>query len=244
MKRIASFFSVIVFCIVGSGFGDSVQNSPNLDCIDTPTCNTLLRGMYNFHMRFYESGGVLTRAWVGFSNSFMIGATFNLDNVIGEGTITGREPQILAKIKILEDSPAFPSLAIGYEPQSFGSTYNSDPNAKYKYSNKPTGIYAVITKSLLAGFYVSAGIGNHNIWKDFVFETDFDVFANVIWMINQDFAFLAEYNDIISKDYGSLNMGVRYAFAPELRIELSFKGLTKKPEEFVRNLRIDYVNYF
>ncbi|MFH1824088.1 MAG: hypothetical protein ABH873_02530 [Candidatus Firestonebacteria bacterium] len=238
MKKAVSLLAVVVFCIGSFGFCESVQNSPNLDCVDTPTCNTLLRGMYNFHMRFYESGGVLTRAWVGFASTFMIGATFNLDNVIGAGNVTGREPKILAKIKIIEDSTAFPSLAIGYEPQSFGEL------ASDKYSTKPVGIYAVVTKNLLSGLFVTGGVGNHNVFTDFKFDTDLNVFASVILMLNPDFALLVEYNDIISKDWGSLNIGLRYAFAPELRIEVDFKGLTKKPEDFIRNLRIDYVNYF
>lgn len=241
MKKAISLLVVFAVCLFGQVvYSESVQNSPNLDAIDTPTTNTLLRGMYNFHLKFYEGGGVLTRAWVGFANIFMIGATFNLDNVIGMGTVTGREPKILAKIKIIEDSPAFPSVALGYEPQSFG-VY--DPISD-KYSIKPIGLYAVVTKNVAPSLFLSAGVGNHNVFKDFKLDTDLDVFANAALMLNPDLGLLVECNDIISKDYLNLSVGIRYAFAPELRIEIDFKGLTKKPEEYIRNLRIDYVNYF
>ena len=221
-------------------FGEtSVQNTPNTDIIDTPTSKTLLRGMYNFHMRFYEAGGVLTRAWVGFANSFMIGATFNLDNVIGMGAIKGREPKVLAKVRIIEDSVAFPALALGYEPQSFG-VFTPGPDT---YSVKPIGAYAVVTKQI-GILSVNAGICNHNVWNNFSLNNDLGIFAGAIAMINPDFAVLGEYNDITSLSTNSLNLGFRYAFAPELRIEIDIKGLTGDPTMYIRNLRIDYTNYF
>jgi len=217
----------------------SVQNTPNIDVIDTPTSNTLLRGMYNFHMRFYESGGVLTRAWVGFSNNFMIGATFNLDNVVGVGAITGREPKVLAKLRLIDDSTAFPSLAIGYEPQSFGFYLGG---ANFAYSVKPIGAYAVVTKQL-GILYLNGGVNNHNVWTNFTFSSDLGIFAGGTVMLNPDFAVLVEYNDI-SLPSNSLNLGFRYAFAPELRIEVDIKGLTGDSTGYVRNLRLDYTNYF
>jgi hypothetical protein len=211
---------------------ESVQNSPNLDVIDAPTANTLLRGMYNFHLRFYEGGGVITRAWVGFANIFMVGATFNTQNVIGMGTVTAKEPKVLAKIKIIEDSAVFPSLAFGYEPQEYGLTA------------RPMGIYGVVTKTLLGNLVVDGGIYNHNVVTNFNFSDDFGVFAGGIWQVGQDFAFLVDCTDILQTSSLSLNFGIRYAFAPELRLEMDFKGLTKDPSLCVRNLRIDYVNYF
>jgi len=215
----------------------SVQSTPNIDIVDTPTSNTLLRGMYNFHMRFYESGGVLTRAWVGFANTFMIGATFNLDNVIGVGTITGREPKVLAKLRIMEDSAAFPALAVGYEPQAFGFYTGT------AYTVRPIGAYAVVTKQL-GVLSLNGGINNHNVWTNFNFSNDLGIFAGATVMLNPDFAVLAEYNDATSMTTNSLNIGFRYSFAPELRIEVDVKGLTGDPANYVRNLRIDYTNYF
>jgi hypothetical protein len=218
----------------------SVQNTPNIDIIDTPTSNTLLRGMYNFHMRFYESGGVLTRAWVGFANTFMIGATFNLDNVIGVGTITGREPKVLAKLRLIEDSAAFPSLAVGYEPQSFGVFVGGATSA---YSVRPIGAYAVVTKQL-GIINLNGGVNNHNVWTNFSFSGDLGAFAGATVMLNTDFAVLLEYNDLTSSTTNSLNLGFRYAFAPELRIEVDIKGLQGDSTKYVRNLRLDYTNYF
>ncbi len=210
---------------------ESVQNSPNLDIIDTPTTNTLLRGMYNFHMRFYEGGGLNTRAWVGFANVFMIGASFDLQNAIGQGNVDGREPKVLAKVRIIDESIAFPSIAFGYEPQTIGMT------------TFPMGIYAAASKTIMPGIICSGGVNNHNVFTNFVFNDNFGVFAGVIWMPSQDFAFLGEINDIIQNNR-SLNVGIRFAFAPEIRIEFDFKGLTKSQSEYARNLRIDYVNYF
>jgi hypothetical protein len=241
MKK--SLVAVVLVLVIGFGsnsYSTSVQTSPNLDCVDTPTCNTLLRGMYNLHLRFYEGGGVLTRAWVGFGNSLMIGASFNLDNVIGQGNVTGREPKILAKIKIIDDSPAFPSLAIGYEPQAYGYYM---PGID-RYTVKPIGLYAVITKQVIPNLFITVGAGNHNVFKDFKADTDLGIFANSIIQLSQDFSFLFEYNDILNKDAGCLSAGLRYAFAPELRIEFDLKGLTNSSENYIRNLRIDYINYF
>ncbi len=210
---------------------ESVQNSPNLDIVDTPTTNTLLRGMYNFHMRFYEGGGLNTRAWVGFANVFMIGASFDLQNAIGQGNVEGREPKVLAKVRIIEESIAFPSIALGYEPQTIGLT------------TFPMGIYVAASKIIMPNVVFSGGINNHNVFTNFVFSDNLGVFAGLIWMPGQDFAFIGEVNDII-QNARSVNVGIRYAFAPEIRIEFDFKGLTKSTSDYTRNLRIDYVNYF
>ena len=238
MKKIVC--AVLLVMAISPLFAESsVQNTPNIDIVDTPTSNTLLRGMYNFHMRFYESGGVLTRAWVGFANTFMIGATFNLDNVIGVGTITGREPKVLAKLRLIEDSAAFPALAVGYEPQAFGFYIAGNSS----YSVRPIGAYAVVTKQL-GIINLNGGINNHNIWTNFNLSNDLGIFAGATVMLNPDFAVLLEYNDATSLTTNSLNLGFRYAFAPELRIEVDIKGLTGDPVNYVRNLRIDYTNYF
>ena len=224
--------AALVFCSIFPVLAESVQNSPNLDIIDTPTTNSLLRGMYNFHMRFYEGGGLNTRAWVGFANILMIGASFDVQNAIGVGNVNGREPKVLAKIRIIEDNSAFPSLAFGYEPQTNGAV------------TIPLGVYAVVSKNFFGNLLVSGGINNHNKFTDFNLTNDLGVFANAAWLIGQDFSILCEFNDILQDGSRSLNAGFRYAFAPELRIEFDFKGLTKTSDQYIRNLRIDYVNYF
>ncbi len=230
MKK--TLIAIVLFCAAMTGArAESVQNSPNLDIIDTPTTNTLLRGMYNFHMRFYEGGGLNTRAWVGFANVFMIGASFDLQNAIGQGNVNGREPKVLAKVRIIEESMAFPAIAFGYEPQTIGLT------------TFPMGIYAAASKTVMPNVIFSGGINNHNIFTDFVVSDDLGVFAGLIWMPSVDFAFIGEVNDIIQNGR-SVNVGIRYAFAPEIRIEFDFKGLTKSTADYTRNLRIDYVNYF
>ena len=225
------FAMVLVFAVMTGARSESVQNSPNLDIIDTPTTNTLLRGMYNFHLRFYENGGLNTRAWVGFANVFMIGASFDLQNAIGQGNVEGREPKVLAKVRIIEESMAFPAIALGYEPQTIGLT------------TYPMGIYAVASKMIMPNVIFSSGVNNHNVFTNFVFNDNFGFFAGLVWMPGQDFAFIGEVNDIIQNGR-SVNFGIRYAFAPEIRIEFDFKGLTKSASDYSRNLRIDYVNYF
>ncbi len=224
--------TVLVVCSVFPARAESVQNSPNLDIIDTPTSNTLLRGMYNFHMRFYEGGGLNTRAWVGFANILMIGASFDVQNAIGVGNVNGREPKVLAKIRIMEETPAFPAIAFGYEPQTNGIL------------TIPLGVYAVASKSIMNNFLLSGGINNHNKFTDFNVSNNLGVFANVAWTTSQDFSILLELNDLLQDGSRSLNLGFRYAFAPELRLEFDFKGLTRNSTDYIRNLRLDYVNYF
>ncbi len=230
MKK--SLIALVMVCAFVAGLhSESVQNAPNLDIIDTPTTNTLLRGMYNFHMRFYEGGGLNTRAWVGFANVFMIGASFDVQNAIGTGNVNGREPKVLAKVRMIEESVAFPAIALGYEPQTIGLT------------TFPMGIYAAVSKTIMPNVILSGGVNNHNVFTNFVFNDNFGVFAGLVWMPSQDFAFLGEMNDLIQNGR-SLNLGIRYAFAPEIRIEFDFKGLSKSATDYARNLRIDYVNYF
>ncbi|MEK6646283.1 MAG: hypothetical protein AABY84_06395 [Candidatus Firestonebacteria bacterium] len=213
----------------------------SLDTVDMPTANTMLKGMYNFTLKIYEGGGIATKGWVSFANSFMVGASFNLENVVGRGEVKGREPKLIARLRFINESAGLPAFSLGYEPQGYGVF----DEAIGEYSSKPIGLYVVASKtiSFFEGLQYSVGAGNRNVFKDFQASKNLDIFLGGSLSLTNELALLAEYDDIF-KDTNIFNFGVRFAFSSNLTLELDFKNLTKGIQENTRTLRIHYTDSF
>ena len=53
--------------------------------VDCPTAGLLPRGSFDFDIRMYGNGGLVTTIDVGLMHRFMIGMSFGGENVIGDG---------------------------------------------------------------------------------------------------------------------------------------------------------------
>jgi hypothetical protein len=243
MKRILVVIAMLA-AINCSMLAESVQNAPNLELVDVPTENVLLKGMYDINLKFYASGGIEPTLRVGIANMLMLGVDCSMNNLIGTGTITADTPNVIAKFKITEDSPAFPAIAVGWDPIRWDQQSYSLSTTMITNNLRPLGLYAVATKQMVSNIYLDFGVCNHNVFSGFNFSNDFGAFVGGLAMLNNDFGVMLEYNDLTSTVTNSLNLGFRYAVAPELRLELDLKDLLGNGANVERDIKIDYVNYF
>lgn len=222
--------------------------------IDIPTAGLLPRGSFDFDIRVYANGGVVTTIDVGLMRRFMIGVSFGGENIIGEGDANWN-PRIefLAKYRLINESYAFPAFALGYDSQGSGAF--DDSLDRYVYKSK--GFYAVMSKGYMAaeipvGFHFGANYSLENADKD----KDVSVFFGGDAQVSENLGFLAEYDLATNDDqfkekygqgYGYLNVGIQWIFLNRLQLEFHFRNILlnrKDISTWGREFRIVYFEMF
>lgn len=222
--------------------------------VDAPTAGLLPRGSFDFDIRIYGNGGVLTTIDVGLMHRFMLGMSFGGENIIGDGD-PDWNPRIefLAKYRLVNESYVLPAIAIGFDSQ--GSGAYDDGSNRYTYKSK--GFYAVMSKNYLlaevpVGFHFGANYSLENDDGD----KDIPIFFGADVQFTENLGFAAEYDLATNDDefksrygqgYGYLNAAVQWIFSSQLQLEFEFKNILLNREDvssWGRELRIVYFEMF
>ncbi len=222
--------------------------------VDCPTAGLLPRGSFDFDIRIYANGGVVTTIDVGLMRRFMIGLSFGGENIIGDGDADWN-PRIefLAKYRLINESYVLPALAIGFDSQGGGAF--DDSLDRYVYKSK--GFYAVMSKNYLVaevpvGFHFGANYSLENDDDD----KNIPIFFGADVQATENLGFVAEYDLATNDDefkekygqgYGYLNAGVQWIFSNTLQLEFQFKNILlnrKDSSTWGREFRITYFEKF
>lgn len=143
MKTIR-LFTVLIFLVSQA----VMAIIPNTDSIDTQNAVTIPRASFNISVWGYNNGGLLTKTIIGLHDHFYLGASFDIENAIGDGQPKLNIPGVIAKWRITDGWDDFPMLlAIGYD------SFYSGKTGKIKNTDNPFdrviyGPYAVITRPI------------------------------------------------------------------------------------------------
>ena len=222
--------------------------------VDCPTAGLLPRGSFDFDIRIYGNGGLVTTIDVGLMHRFMIGMSFGGENVIGHGEADWNPGiEFLARYRLINESYVLPAIVIGFDSQGSGA-YDDSLN-RYVYKSK--GFYAVTSKSYLVaevpiGFHFGANYSLENDDDD----KDIPIFFGADVQATENLGFVAEYdlatNDDEFKDrygqgYGYLNAALQWIFSSKLQLEFQFKNILLNQEDISawgREFRIIYFEMF
>ncbi len=204
----------------------------NIELVDIPTANTLIRGEVRVDIKFYPGGGILNRLYVGFFDRLMVGGALNVRNLIGTGDVElVFPPKFLGKIRLTDDTSTIPAISIGYEGESY-----LDVEAK--------GLFISVTKELNLGsiFMQLNGLVYTNEFSQF--GKEIDAGAGIAFAITKEFIISAEYDSILGNEDGHFNIGIGYFFDP-IEIDIGIKyGLGNVQNKLARILKILYISYF
>ncbi len=208
------------------------EQARNLELIDVPTANTLVKGEVRYDAKFYTGGGILNRIYVGVFDRLMIGCGLDIENLIGAGNVTvSLPPTFLGKIRLTDDKDAIPAITLGYE----GEGYMDSP-AK--------GVFLALTKEIALGATYLQLTGDIYTNEFTHFGRDLSVAAGAAAALTKDFVISAEYDGILQKDYSHLNLGIGYFFDPiEISVGIKY-GLGSDDVKLARILKVLYINYF
>jgi hypothetical protein len=223
------FLILFVFVFSVCAFASQARN---IELIDLPTANTLIKAELRCDIKLYPAGGILTRLYIGIFDKLMIGGAFNVKNLIGTGEVECvLPPKFLGKIRFTDDQGAIPAISVGYE----GEGYLDSP-AK--------GVFISITKeiNLNVVFLQLTGTVYTNEFNDFA--KNIDAGAGIAFAITRDFVISGEYDGFIGDNEGHINFGAGYFFNP-IQIDIGFKyGIGDENINVARILRIIYISYF
>jgi hypothetical protein len=228
MKK-AAFAACLLFFTGAALFAG--QQARNIELVDLPTANTMIKGEVRADVKLYPGGGILTRAYAGLFDRLMIGGAFNVSNLIGTGDVSFDVPKFLAKIRITDDDAAVPAISVGYEGQGY-----MDVPAK--------GAFAAVTKEVSLGqIFVQLTCAVYT--DEFAhFGKDINAGAGAAFALTKEFVISGEYDGIIQKKSAHLNFGIGYFFDP-IEIDVGLKyGLGDDTYRLARTLKILYISYF
>ncbi|MBN1560586.1 hypothetical protein JW998_10065 [candidate division KSB1 bacterium] len=232
---------------------ESYFNKP-IQIIDMPTASILRGGSFRAGVRIYEQGGLLGSLSAGVSNKVMFGVSFGGLDIVGDAQkITWNPmPGVHFIYRITEESMKLPAIVLGFDSQGYGPNYPESssiapidtscacappetPSPPYhkdmfdRYQFKSRGFYCVVSKGyatfLTAGLH--AGV-SYSLDKGEGEETAPTIFMGGDFHVVSDLAFLLEYdfalNDTKIYSRGILNVGVRWAFGPNMFFDFDLQN--------------------
>lgn len=202
----------------------------NIEILDVPTANSLIKGEIRGDFKFYPGGGILNRLYVGLFDRLMIGGAERIDNIIGSGNLSFDIPWFLIKIRFTDDDGAIPAISLGYEAPGY-----------YQVPSK--GAFVAVTKEIALGevFAQVTGTVYTNNFRNF--GQNIDLGAGIEFAITKEFIMGAEFDGIFGAypDARYINFVIGYFFDP-IQIDVGIKYNLNS--DVSRVLRIIYISYF
>ncbi len=230
--------------------GDTGVLEPTM-MIDRPTAGMLKRADYNISANFYQRGGVLTAVNVGLFDRFSFGISYGGTGIIGPDRIEMNPlPGVKAKLRIINETPMTPAVAIGFDSQG-KEPYLDSLN---RYTIKSSGFYAVASKNyaLLGHLSLHGGINYSFENKDG--DKDVNLFVGAEKSLGDILSVLLEYdfavndnNERIGRGRGYLNLGFRLSAGEGLMIGFDLKNVSQNQRNIKianRVLQIEFVGNF
>ncbi|MCX7834781.1 MAG: hypothetical protein N2450_01770 [bacterium] len=212
----------------------SVSREP-LRIIDAPTAGINARSEFNADLHMYPNGGIQVKLGIGLFRRLMMGVSYGGTNVVGRGKILeNKQPGVLVKYRIFEESETLPAITGGYDNQGSGQ-WDKQLN---RYEYKSLGVFAVASKNFSFSEGYNFGVHGSVNWNNLETDDDqgMDIQVGFDLSINEELILLAEYdfalddykkpdllNNIkgsLGKGKGYLNAGLRWAIE---RIYLQFE---------------------
>lgn len=226
-KCVIGTFLVLFFSVCSFG-----TQARNIELVDVPTANSMLKAELRYDVKFYAGGGVLNRIYVGVFDRLMIGAALNVTNLVGTGQIQViLPPKLLGKFRITDDEGGVPAISLGYEGESYLDMYTR-------------GVFVSVTKEIALGsvFMQLTGTVYTNQFSDII--TNMDMGAGAAFAVTRDLILCAEIDSLFRDSSLNLNCGISYRFDP-ITLEVILKyGLGEEDVRHSRVLRLTYISYF
>lgn len=220
--------------------------------VDMPTAGMLGKGTFAVDVDFYQEGGVLTGLSAGIFERLSFGLSYGGSRLLGkEDAIMNPFPGVTIKLRLLEESVAFPALALGFDSQGKDG-YLKELD---RYTVKSPGLYAVVSKNYLLLGYLSLHAGINYSFERADDDRSFNLYAGAEKTIGPFVSLLAEYNlamndnsgQAIGRGRGYMNLALKWSFAGAITLGVNFKDILKNSRTgnlVSRTARIEIVATF
>jgi len=231
---------IVVFLIMVTTL---YSQTKNIVIVDTPTANTISRGMYNVSFLAYDNGGVGSKVIVGIFDNFYGGISLDLQNLLGKDNPQWNNPVPVARFRLTEGWKKFPAaIAIGFDTFYVGSegrTYNVN-NELNRMIAGPYFVFTIPIYLFDEQQFINYGMRVPTV-PDYVAD-DASYFLSLDVPIGENFNFKYEFERIYwnfkrHEDF-MYNVAFRYSYMDHLGVEIGV--LFQEDEKPNRILRIEY----
>jgi len=220
--------------------------------VDVPTAGMLDKGSVALDVGFYQEGGVLVGISAGILDRLSFGISYGGSRLIGAASPEMNEiPGINLRVRVIEESLAFPAIAVGFDSQGKDG-YLKDED---RYRIKSPGFYAVVSKNYtLLGFFSIHGGVNYSLERADD-DRDPNFFVGAEKTIGPFVSIVAEYNigmndnsgNAIGKGRGYLNGGLKISLGNGLTVGVNLKDVIKNGGDITvanRTVQLEYERTF
>ena len=191
--------------------------APDVSLIDTPTAAVIDYGSYSTTSRFFSGGGLLQHVSFGVFQGLNIGASIDIDAIIGSAkTVHVQDPDLQLKYRFYDGERWLPSLAAGYDGQGF--EYNQPSKL---YNNRHRGFFLVATEEL--------GLPGLQIHPSFnVSDTNTRAFFGALplaYNIRDKVLVMLEWDNINIASNSRFNAGLRAYVTPAFHFDLAVRAI-------------------
>jgi hypothetical protein len=198
--------------------------------IDLPTAGILERGYVGVGLDALPFGVVITKIEVGVFNNFSFGISYGGGNIIGTGKVDWYKlPGVNIRFRPVDETPAFPAIALGFDSQGKG-VYDDSKN---RYQIKSPGFFVTAAKNFeFLGYLSIHGLINYSLERD---DGDKDVNLGIGFekTIGEQVSFVMEYDFAINDNNGGsigdgngyLNMGIRWSVGEGFTVGVDLRNL-------------------
>lgn len=187
------------------------------ELIDIPTAAILDYGGYSSRTRFFSNGGVME--WLGFGvfQRLNIGASMNIDRLIGTATpVQLTRPDLQVKFRFFDGDRVIPAAVLGFDGQ--GYLYNRPAQ---KYNQRQRGLYVAASQEVgVPGLHANAGMSISDFNSNAIFgfmATDYNIRDKVLLML--------EWDNISDWSDSRINMGFRSYVTPSFHLDFAVRGV-------------------
>ncbi|MFH1726135.1 MAG: hypothetical protein ABII00_16120 [Elusimicrobiota bacterium] len=205
--------------VEGAPSGDALQGllPPDAELIDVPTAAVLDLGGFYSKTRFFAQGGLLEWLNFGIYPRVNLGASFNIDKMVGTGSpVQITRPELQLKLRFYDGDRVIPAFALGFDGQ--GYFYNRTVK---RYNHKQRGLYVVGSQEVgVPGLEFHAGM---NI-SDFDSNSLFGIIAASL-NVQDKLKLMVEWDNINDFFDSRFNTGLRIHMTPHFNLGFSVRAI-------------------
>ncbi len=236
-------------------YAQDLSQRPLQKLIDYPSAGGPEHRTFDFELRAFPDGGVLTGFSVGLFDRLGIGFYYGGVGIIGYGKPKWNPtPGMCAQFRIFNENRIMPALSIGFNNQGLGGW---DDDTK-RYHFKARGFYLVTGKNYFIDYLGEMGF-HFGVNQNPVDREDkrLDSWAAIDARVTNQLTLIVEYaaglNDYGREKshgdgHGYMNGGIRWTFGERLALDLHFRDILinrkkslRKGNNIGREIRINYV---
>ncbi len=197
--------------------GHDALTQPDTELIDTPTAAVLDYGGYSSRTRFFSQGGLLEWLSFGVFQRLNIGASLNVDRLIGTGSPTQlTRPDLQIKYRFFDGDPIIPALAVGFDGQ--GYLYN---RVEQRWNHRQRGFYLVGSQEIgLPGLQLHGGANISDFNSNAIFGT-----VSASYGVSDKALLMAEWDNINKILNSRCNLGLRIYITPAFHLDFAVRSV-------------------